>query len=236
MDQAIAVEWSRFLRELETRANEGPKDNFDNMGDGATAQDARSGPNGANGAVLQRLQDVVVPPPAYGAAPAPGPVTPAIEKQDSVRPQDTADAERSVMQHYGRPAVEQSRAPWLTDSPPDAPPAAEPKLETAGEPATYSMKSQWNGTTFEERRVPTMPEKEAPVPETQLFTIQEEAVEQKASSAPLANQEEQMWKSATNMDSIATEQPAGNADTMQAAHGQEASRWFVLNGMLGGAE
>ncbi|MGH9589854.1 MAG: cellulose synthase operon protein YhjQ/BcsQ, partial [Terracidiphilus sp.] len=66
--------------------------------------------------------------------------------------------------------------------------------------------------------------------------IQEDAVEQKASSAPAERLEEEMWKPVNHMDSAVTEQPASNADAMQAAHGQEASRWFMLKGMLGGAE
>jgi cellulose synthase operon protein YhjQ len=45
-----------------------------------------------------------------------------------------------------------------------------------------------------------------------------------------------MWKSVNNTESSATEAQAGKADATRAAHGQEASRWFVLKGMLGGAE
>lgn len=231
MDQAIAVEWGRFLRELEARGSEGPKNNSDSVANGTGVESANITANGQKMAVLQRQEDALAPAPTQ--TPSTEPVASTVEQLDSVRLQDATDADRSLMQRYARPPAENGRNPWLKASPAAAP---EPQDAMTSETGKYSTQTQWNGTAFEERRVLVRPTEEMSAPEPQATTINEESVEQKASSEPVGNMEGEMWNSVTRMDSAVTEGPASNADAMQAAHGQESSRWFVLKGMLGGAE
>lgn len=235
MDQAIAVEWGRFLRELESRGNEGPKNNFDSVGDGKGVENAQPNVDNQKTAVLQRLEDALAVAPAAATPPSSDLIAPPAEELD-VHPLDATDAERSLMQQYARPPAENSRNSWLRPSQSVSSSAPEPQHTMTSEVGKYAMQTQWNGTTFEERRVLVRPVEETPDVEPQVTTIHEEAVEQMASSEPVGNLEGEMWNSATRMDTAVNEGPASNGDAMQAVQGQEASRWFVLKGMLGGSE
>ena len=237
MDQAIAVEWGRFLRELEARSNEALKNNGENISDGTAVENAGPSLDDPQQAVLQRLEDALAFAPAPEEHMGSNPVIPIAEEAGSDRPQDTAGAERSFMEQYARPPAENGRTSWPKASAGELSSALEPKRATSEEAPKYSMKSQWNGTTFEECRVlitsaPETPAAE-PQPAAMQTTIQEDAAEQKVSSAPAESREGEMWKPLNRADSAVTEQPPSNAEP---AHGQEASRWFMLKGMLGGAE
>src|SRR6185437_13664806 len=102
MEQAIAAEWGRFLRELEARSNGSVR----NDGDSMAERSIEPGPDAPDTAVSQQLSGVA------GQAPAPAdflnysPSVPLVERPHSVRPQDAADADRSHLQQLVQPPAQ----------------------------------------------------------------------------------------------------------------------------------
>lgn len=237
MDQAIAVEWGRFLRELEAQNKDGLKNNSSNHNGGGAEDGAKSGLDGAKNPVLQRLEDALALPPAPEEPLCLEARVPSVEQTDGMQPQEPADEDRSVLDRFARNlAGNGTRTTWMKTSPADPSSVLEPKRVMTGEIGMFSTRTQWNGTGFEERRVPvTPPAENVSATEPQLATIHEDAAEQKVSFTSTENREEEMWKTVSRPDAAVSEEPATSADAMQAAHGQETSRWFVLKGVLGGA-
>ena len=231
MEQAIATEWGRFLRELEARSNGG----LNNGGDSTAAENIGADPDVPKSAVSQQLENAI----AQAAAPQDflnsSPLAPPVENPDGVQPQDTADADRTHLEQLAQPTAKGNVWTWPQSSPAGASSAPEPNRAPNGGVAKYTTRSQWNGTAFEDCQVLVTPATETPAPDTQPAKVEENAVEQNASLTSMEKPEGEMWKSVNNTDSSATESPASNVDSTRAAHGQEASRWFVLQGMLGGA-
>lgn len=238
MDQAIAVEWGRFLRELEAQNKDGLKNNSNNHNGGGPEDGAKSGLDGTKNPVLQRLEDALALPPAPEEPLYPEARVPSVEQPDGLQAQEPAEADRSVLDRFARnPTGNGTRTTWMKTSPADPSSVLEPKRVMTGEIGMFSTRTQWNGTGFEERRVPvTPPAENVSVPEPQLTTIHADAAEQKASITSTDNREGEMWKTTVSRpDAAVSEEPATSADAMQAVHGQDTSRWFVLKGVLGGA-
>ncbi len=231
MEQAIAAEWGRFLRELEARSNGGVR----NDGDGMAPGNIEPGPDVPNAAVSQQPSGVT----AQASVPADflnyKPSVPLVEKPDSVQPQDAAPSDRSHLEQLGQPPAEGGLASRPQTTPAGASSARDLNRSSKGEIAKYTTRSQWNGTAFEDCRVLVTPVPETIVTGAEPAKIQGDAVEQTASPTATEKPEGEMWKSVNSTDSPVTETPASNADSTRAAHGQDASRWFVLKGMMGGA-
>jgi cellulose synthase operon protein YhjQ len=238
MDQGIAVEWGRFLREIEGHDQDGLKKNSDqsNSGSGATGQSSPTFDSPKN-AFSQRLEDALAMPAAPEAPLLPE--SQLVPGEQAVRDgqQEQAEPGHASLEPFTRnSAVNITRTTWLKTSPADSSSVLEPKREAADEMGTFSMQTQCNGAGQEALEIAAAPSPQnSPAPEPQLTTMHENAAVQKTSSTPMNNPEGEMWKSVTRTYAAASEEPALNSDAAQAAHGQETSRWFVLKGVLGGA-
>ena len=233
MDQAIAGEWGRFLRELKAKDNESVK----NRSDGGGAGDgAEPGADGAKNALLQRLEEALArsgPTEKLGDAEA---AAPRVERAGGEGPQEPVEGERPYREQFSRNAAGNGAGKsWVKTSAGDPCPAPEAKRAASGETGRLAMRAQWNGESWEEGRVAVTPGGEnAPVPERQI-ALHQDAAEQKAPLTCTQHLGEEMWKTLTGADAAVTEEPATHANGRQAARGHETSRWFVLAGVLGGA-
>lgn len=207
MEQAIAAEWGRFLRDVETQRTETPKDN------GWAAQAHN---NGTKVAAWQRLEEALASPPR--------PEMPLDEESPSTagdslelepRVDDTFLAKFSRATARTEERLTPNPTTWTSQPAPEAAEAAAP------ENGTYAMRSQWVGTGFEERRVLVNPQPvaaaspeppqvyESQISESGPVTAHAEAA--MAASAPFAS------------------------ETSAEFQNHDSSRWYVLKGMLGGS-
>jgi cellulose synthase operon protein YhjQ len=287
MEQAIAVEWGRFLRDLEAKTGESLKSN-----DGAEPAVAPTRQEGAKQTVWQRLQDAIAITPTPELPPDTNPAavlaTPAADQPQP----ETTGAGRAFLEQFSRASVEQKERPeWLKTPLLDPAPTATSQA-TEEKSSSLQPRTVWNGTGFEERRMavpPPPPFVAAPVaaPEPQPAPVLEEmsteailekmaeqtspsrtpavetasapepqhaeVLDEKPIEAPLWTSdtvlEGEMWKSPnvdaagtaasfnggkTIADATVATAPFNGAKTAQSTHDQEGSRWFVLNGVLGG--
>lgn len=232
MDQAIAIEWGRFLRDVEaTQRADSPDDNG-----GTASQTGKSSVDNSKQAVLQRLENALAVP-----APADEPLycdpaasSPAYASGES-KP-DSPDDDRLFLEHFARTAAAtEDRRGWLKTSPADASSVLEPKRAATSEVGVYSTQLHWTSTGFEERRVFVPPPAEAPASETQITATSDDTLAQAPAITSDETPEGNMWKSVAQADTAVSSEPAITRDEMLAVHVQDASRWYVLKGVLGGA-
>lgn len=237
MEQTIAVEWGRFLRDLEAKGIPGPKENPGENHNGSVAPESGNAhPEGTKQAVWQRLQDAISMPPHSEAQLLDAALAPGI---DPSQPEPTS-ANRTFLEHFARPAAEpENRAPWLNAPEEELPAVAEPQPAANGEIGTYQVRSMWVGTGFEDRRVLVPPPAaETSAPELQQAIAVEDIPVETPAQAPEERLEEKenMWKSSVYADTPVSTTADSNGTTLNTTQDQDSSRWFVLNGVLGGAK
>jgi cellulose synthase operon protein YhjQ len=254
MEQAIAVEWRRFLRDLESRRGDGLESN---SGPAKAAGQAR----GAKQTAWQRLQDAIAitPSPELPADINPPPL-PAELAPDQP---ETARADSAFLGQFTRTPAEEQEHP---DSQQTA--ASEPSRETIEFPAD----AVGDGARLQEPQVPVpssaVDDVPQPQPELALEEMPIEAVLEKMSALtstpcklvvdttappepqddrscdgipveqptwmPDTDPEEEIWNSPDPHATVTTA-PFNGGKTVPGSNDQEGQRWFVLNGVLGDA-
>lgn len=153
MEQAIAVEWGRFLRDLEAKTGESLQSN-----DGTEPAVIPTRQEGAKQTVWQRLQDAIaitptpeLPPDTNLAAVAAAPAA------DQPHPDNTG-ADRAFLEQFARASVveQKERPEWLKTPLLDPVPTATPQAKEE-KSSTLQPRTVWNGTGFEERRIAVPP-------------------------------------------------------------------------------
>lgn len=232
MEQAIAVEWGRFLRDLEAKKVEGLQENITEIPDGSTLPDpANAQSQGTKQAVWERLQDALAKPPQ--------PEVPLFDDTPAhsvdLAQQEDSSPDQAFLEQFARTTTDgENRLGWLNTQP-AAPALSESRPAAQSENGSYQMRSMWVGTGFEERRVlVTPPAPETSAPEREQPIAAENTSLQALLPAPNENLEENMWKSSYAEPSVSATAPA-NGTSLNTTQNQEGSRWFVLKGMMGGA-
>lgn len=209
MEQAIAADWGRFLRNVEIQRAESPKTN------GLAGQ---AHENGTERAAWQRLEEALALPSR--------PDRPLNDEFASPSP-DAGNLRASEMRVDDSFLARFSRATARGGEPLAQPPVSvtEPQmaLESAQSPenGTYAMRSQWVGTGFEERRVLVIP------PQIELPADEPQQNQETLSSDP--EQESALADAA-----IETGAPFASETSPDHAN-YDSPRWYVLKGMLGGS-
>lgn len=227
MEQAIAAEWGRFLRDVDAQRTESPKNNNGARPEnGGRAQNEKS-----NQSAWQRLEDALALPAAPERLLAEEafatPSTPAENQalQDGMHVDDDFLAKLSKTTVPGVDA-----AAWMSSQPATPNGAAESQRPATPEQGTYAIRSQWVGTGFEDRRVLVPPPEQFATPEPQPEPVREEVSAKAVSWMPSDDAVGNTPQAAAVADmSVATATPPNGV--MQ----QETPRWFVLKGMTGGA-
>jgi cellulose synthase operon protein YhjQ len=249
-----------FPRLAPAKFAEGPKGNG---GAGGEASQVRY--EGTKQAVWQRLQDALsIPPkpevPLYDDLLAPPPPLVADKQQESKR----ADRDY-LAQFARTPGGNEERTAWSKSTQTDSQLATESQYGSMREINSFPTRSSWVTTGFEERRIlvtpppaePTIPEAQhaevleelsaqatpswMPAEDVTVAPIQEheaareETTVQAPTGTPDKDLEGEMWKSTTFEDTaVSASEPLAD-EKPQAMHEQDASRWFVLKSVLGGA-
>lgn len=256
MEQAIANEWGRFLKDLEAKRIEGLTDISNNNHDGAGPEPASPRSENTEPAVWQRLQDAIALPPA--------PDVPLFDESTlptADQPRQTpASANRTPWDQFRRTPVErQDRLTRVNQPAADTISALQPKSTAQSENGSFQVRSMWVGTGFEDRRILVKP----PSPQTSPMEKQQELMRDDistqptpsstpaeedlatASAPPLAVVHEEaplQWNPIRNAnlddklkDASASVTEPSNGSYLPGVQNQDSARWFVLHGMLGGA-
>jgi cellulose synthase operon protein YhjQ len=211
MEQAIAAEWGRFLRDVETQRTEASKDN------GVAGQAHK---NGTKLAAWQRLEEALAQPPTP-AAPLGEISVSGSAIADELHGQEM-HVDDSFLARFAKATAKNGNRMAQPKIPvADSQTAPESQSDAAAENGTYAMRSQWVGTGFEERRVlVTPPPVESPLQEPEQ--IHETSHSDAGPAIPLAD--------------AAVDMAAPFAgETSEEFQNHDGSRWYVLKGMLGGA-
>ncbi|HEX8712118.1 MAG TPA: cellulose synthase operon protein YhjQ/BcsQ [Terracidiphilus sp.] len=227
MEQAIAAEWGRFLRDVDAKRTETLKTN----GGAKPENGGRAQNEKASQSAWQRLEDALALPPepdrllAGEALAARGTAAEEPVLQEGARVDDAFLAKLSKTTVPGGDA-----AAWMNAQPAAANAMAEAQRSATPEQGTYAIRSQWVGTGFEDRRVLVPPPEPLVAPEAQPEAGRDEASAKAASWMPSDDAGGMAAQSIAPADlSVATAAPHNGG--LQ----QESSRWFVLKGMTGGA-
>lgn len=226
MEQAIAAEWGRFLRDVDAQRTESPKSNG-----GARPENGRAQTDQASQSAWQRLEDALAIPPEPAGLLAEETFAAGTTAAQIPAPQEAMRVDDAFLAKLSKNTVASSdAASWLNAQPVASSAGTEAQRPATPEQGTYAIRSQWVGTGFEDRRVLVPPPEPMAAPEPQPEAAPE------AVSAKMAS-----WMPAEDVSSTPA-QPVAVAQASVAAAApynggmqQESSRWFVLKGMTGGA-
>lgn len=233
MEQTIAAEWGRFLRDLEAKGIQVlSENNSDNQND-ATPGTRRVHREGTKQAVWQRLQDAIAMPPE--------PDVPLFDESSAAAADqahdEAAGADRSFLEQFTRSSTEDNIQSARQNATAGEPSGSELQSSAKSENSSFQVRSMWIGTGFEERRVLVAPPAaDASAPEQQEATNLEDTSVETPSWTTNERLEEKMWNSFAYEDAPESSSAASNGTSPHPTQNQDSSRWYMLNGVLGGAK
>jgi cellulose synthase operon protein YhjQ len=225
MEQAIAAEWGRFLRDVDAQRTETPRNNG-----GARPDNGRAQNNSAKQSAWQRLEDALALPPepaellqedSAGAYPK---AAGDLAGQEGMHVDDEFLAKLSSSTTGNGDA-----AAWLKSQLAGRNSTTESQPPAAVENGTYAIRSQWVGTGFEDRRVLVSPPEQPAAPEPQVEAPRVDIAAKSASWMPTDEGTSNTMQSTAQVDA-----PVLTAAPLNGGVPQDGSRWFVLKGMTGG--
>lgn len=261
MDRAIAVDWGRFLREAEAQRTEGLKNNDNGNADAGKVR--QEGSKQAVWQRLQEvIATPAVPEVPLFDEPVSPPAAPAADRaqQDTGRA-DRSFLESFARP----PAEIEKKPEWLKTPPALAPSAPEPQnaagengtfqmrtlwvgtgfeerrvLITPPRPEPPAPQPQqvaaFEAVPVEATPLYTPPADAPEAPDPQQAAMREEDPAQTASFMPDQKLEEKMWiPTAQSYTPAPTEASSNGTKTLQSSYDHDASRWYMLHGMLGGS-
>ena len=233
MEQTIAAEWGRFLRDLEAKGIQVlSENNSDNKSD-ATPETRTVHREGTKQAVWQRLQDAIAIPPE--------PEVPLFDEASAAatdQAQEEAEsADRAFLEQFTRSSAEDNPRSGRQNATAEKPSGSEFKSNARSENGSFQVRSMWVGTGFEERRVLVAPPATDPSAADQQQTTPPEDISMQTPSLTTNERlEEKMWNSFAYEDAPEPSSATSNGTSPHPTQNQDSSRWFMLNGVLGGAK